>query len=68
MQIDEKLKEFGSLKTDVSLKEYNTFKVDSVVKYLVDVNSESDLINLISFLISSLTFISIFFSFIICLS
>ena len=43
----EKLEEFGRLEVDVSLKNYNTYKIDTSAKYVLH---PKDIDNLISFL------------------
>jgi UDP-N-acetylmuramate dehydrogenase len=47
--IDE-LKKYGKVKENVDLKKYNTYKVSTTAKYLVDVKDEGSLINLIKYL------------------
>lgn len=44
------LLKFGKVKEDVDLKNYNTYKVSSYAKYLVDVKNEESLIKLIKYL------------------
>ena len=46
---DELIK-FGKVKENVDLKNYNTYKVSTIAKFLVDVKSEDALINLIKYL------------------
>lgn len=46
----DKLAKFGKVKEDVDLRNYNTYKVSTTSKYLVDVKSEESLINLIKYL------------------
>ena len=47
--VDE-LKKYGKVKENVDLKKYNTYKVSTTAKYLVDVKDEESLINLIKYL------------------
>ena len=47
--VDE-LKKYGRVKTDVDLKNYNTYKVSSKAKYFIDVFNEESLVNLIGYL------------------
>ena len=42
------LEKYGRVKENVDLKNYNTYKVSSKAKYLVDVKDEESLVNLIS--------------------
>lgn len=44
------LKAFGSLEEDVSLKDYNTYKINSYAKYLIRPYSIEDLIKLLKYL------------------
>ena len=44
------LSEFGKVKENVDLKNYNTYKIPRLAKYLVDVKSEESLIGLIDYL------------------
>ena len=46
----DELAKFGKVKEDVDLRNYNTYKVSTTSKYLVDVKSEESLINLIKYL------------------
>ena len=46
----EELAKFGKVKENVDLKSYNTYKVSTISKYLIDVKSEELLVNLIKYL------------------
>ena len=46
----EELKKYGNVLSDVSLKEFNTYKLESFSKYLVYPNSITDLVQLINYL------------------
>lgn len=46
----EELAKFGKVKENVDLKSYNTYKVSTMSKYLIDVKSEELLVNLIKYL------------------
>lgn len=46
----EELAKFGKVKENVDLKSYNTYKVSTISKYLIDVKSEELLVNLIEYL------------------
>lgn len=46
----EELTKFGKVKENVDLKNYNTYKVSTFAKYLVDVKNEESLVNLIKYL------------------
>lgn len=47
------LRKYGKVKENVNLKNYNTYKVNSTANYLVDINSEESLVNLIDYLNSN---------------
>jgi len=46
----EELAKYGKVKENVDLKSYNTYKVSTISKYLIDVKSEELLVNLIKYL------------------
>lgn len=46
----EELAKFGKVKENVDLKSYNTYKVSTISKYLIDVKSEELLVSLIKYL------------------
>lgn len=46
----EELAKFGKVKENVDLKSYNTYKVSTISKYLIDVKSEELLVDLIKYL------------------
>ena len=49
------LKKYGKVKENVDLKSYNTYKISSHAKYLVEVKNEESLISLLKFLKSKKT-------------
>ena len=46
----DELTKYGKVKENVDLKNYNTYKVSTMAKYLVDVKSEESLISLVKYL------------------
>lgn len=44
------MNEYGTIKENVSLKDYTTFKIGGTCKYLIEVNSKNSLIKLIDYL------------------
>ncbi len=48
--MNNELEKYGKLKENVDLKKYNTYKVSSTTKYLIEVKDEENLLNLINYL------------------
>ena len=44
------MNEYGTVKENVSLKDYTTFKIGGICKYLIEVNNKNSLIKLIDYL------------------
>lgn len=44
------MNEYGTVKENASLKDYTTFKIDGICKYLIEVNNKNSLIKLIDYL------------------
>ena len=47
------LNNYGEVINDASLKEYNTYRIDTKCKYLIKVTNVSNLVELINYLNSS---------------
>ena len=48
--MNKELEKFGRLKENVDLKNYNTYKISSHAKYLIEVKNEDSLVELLSYL------------------
>lgn len=48
--MNKELERFGKLKENVDLKKYNTYKISSTAKYLIEVKDEESLVQLINYL------------------